>query len=423
MKIGINEGKLWTMSQQITFLHAADLHLDSPFKGLSNIPEHLFNEIVESTFTALDRLVQTAIDKQVDFVLLVGDLFDNDVRGLRAQIKLRNALEKLKKYHIIVYICYGNHDYIKGNIHHVAYPDNVYIFTEETVSHFTYWRNNKPLANVYGFSYENRAITSNKARSYYLVGEHIPFHIAMLHGSYQKNTSHDMYAPFAIHDLMKEDFNYWALGHIHQREIIKQSPPVVYPGNTQGRHRKETGEKGCYYVELTETGARLDFIPLHAIAFQTLTMNISTCKAFHEVEKRIEQEVSAIQFKTPVLISLIVEGASDHLFGAEHGYLLQELVELVNESTIHQTHWRFIYQCEVKKEQERDQELFVEKDYFIGELTQQMEQLNITSVLSELYNHRQAKKYIESIHEIDEQELKREAYDLLRKHLMLEGGD
>ncbi|MGM8366310.1 metallophosphoesterase family protein [Virgibacillus sp. W0181] len=412
-----------TMTARISFLHAADLHLDSPFKGLANIPEHLFKEIVESTLTALDRLVQTAIDKNVDFVLLVGDLFDNETRGLRAQVKLRHAFEQLNRHHIKVYLSYGNHDYIKGNIHHVTYPDNVFIFNDEKIDTFTFRRNNQALANIYGFSYVNRAITTNKSESFKIVDEEVPFHIAMLHGSYQKNTAHDTYAPFLISDLMKEEFDYWALGHIHQREIIKQHPPIVYPGNTQGRHRNEQGEKGCYYVEMTDTEVKMNFYPLQAIQFESVDVNISYATEIHEVEMKIRSIIKSMVKPTPVLITLTLLDKQDRLLNWEKDHTLDELIELLNESFGHETNWKFIYQYKINIPKKRREEVHIAGDYFIGELSRQMDQAVIQPYLSDLYNHRQAKKHLTPINKETEQTIKEDAYDLLMNELLNEGGD
>src|SRR5690625_2514852 len=234
------------MGKDISFIHVADLHLDSPFQGLSHMPEHIFKEVRESTFVALDRLVRNAIHLQVDFVLIVGDLFDNERQSLKAQIRLRKAFEELEKHHINVYLSYGNHDHINGNIHSVTYPDNVYIFPSEQVSTFTYQKNGIPMVELHGFSYENRAVLTNKTAEYQANQQNALFHIALLHGSLQSNTEHDTYAPFQLSELVHSDFDYWALGHIHQRSILKEDPPIVYSGNTQGRHRKETNKTAEY---------------------------------------------------------------------------------------------------------------------------------------------------------------------------------
>src|SRR5690625_1617152 len=205
------------MVNRISFIHAADLHLDSPFKGLTNLPDTILSQVRESTFLAFDNLVTTAINKQVDFVILVGDLFDNEVQSLKAQVYLKKAFEKLQFHGINVYLSYGNHDFINGNIHPMKYPENVFIFPNKQVTSFTFEKNNQKLASIYGFSYETRSVTTNKTSEYMISDESIPFHIAMLHGSVYGNKEHYPYAPFQLTDLMDKPFNYWALGHIHKQ--------------------------------------------------------------------------------------------------------------------------------------------------------------------------------------------------------------
>src|SRR5690625_3746019 len=131
-----------------------------------------------------------AIEKQVDFILIVGDLFDNEKQSLKAQIRLRTAFEALERHHITVYLSYGNHDYIKGNRHPVTYPANVCIFPDEKVRHFIHSKEGQHVAEIHGFSYENRAVLTNKTAEYQIVDQTIPYHIAMLHGSVQGNTEH-----------------------------------------------------------------------------------------------------------------------------------------------------------------------------------------------------------------------------------------
>src|SRR5699024_7401917 len=126
--------------------------------------------------------------------------------------------------------------------------------------HFTYQKNGQPLVSIYGFSYVNRAVHTNKAKEYDINDQQqIPFHIAMLHGSVSTNTDHDVYAPFRLSDLTSRDFDYWALGHIHKRQVLHTDPYIVYPGNIQGRNRKETGEKGCYHVTISPEDTTISF--------------------------------------------------------------------------------------------------------------------------------------------------------------------
>ncbi|MUK90070.1 DNA repair exonuclease [Ornithinibacillus sp. L9] len=406
------------MSTEVSFIHAADLHLDSPFKGLAHVPDQLFKEIRESTFKALENLVSTAIVKQVDFVILVGDLFDNERQSLKAQVKLKKAFEELGRHHINVYLSYGNHDFIKGNIHPITYPSNVFVFSREEVDHFTYIKGGQPLANIYGFSYENRAVKQKKVSEYKIKDPNVPYHIAMLHGSIASNTEHDLYAPFQLGDLMQEHFSYWALGHIHKREVLKFKPPVVYPGNIQGRSRKESAEKGCYHVRLTETNMQTDFIPLQAIQFNSISVDLSHCKEIHEAEAYIRSEIAENdQLDVPQLLDLTIQGNTEKLKQWKNEQLLEDVIEIINESFIETKIWSYVYRYQISIS-EQDAFRSYEGEHFIGELTRQLKNASIATYISELYQHKDARKYMEKLSTEDIEEIKREAYDLLIHELL-----
>lgn len=406
------------MTNQLTFIHAADLHLDSPFKGLANLPEHIFSEVQKSTFQAVDRLVDVAIDKKVDFVLLAGDLFDNERQSLKAQVTLRNGFERLKAHGIHVYLSYGNHDHINGNIHAIEYPENVFRFPDETVRAYTFRKNGQPAAAIYGFSYENQAVLTNKSSEYQVQDESIPFHIAMLHGSLASNTEHDTYAPFQIGDLVDRGMDYWALGHIHQRDVLKENPHVVYSGNTQGRHRKEMGEKGCYHVTLTETGADLSFIPLQSIIFSPLSLDVSDCKNIDQLEKYIKNHLEQQLKNSPQLIELSLRSSENQLSIWENEFVIEELIDIINDLFTKQKNWQYIYKVNVHKPVMKDVAALSESDHFIGELTRQIHDNTIQPYLKELYQHRHARKYLEQLSETEQENVKQEAYDLLVNELL-----
>src|SRR5699024_12717582 len=150
------------MSEGIKFIHAADLHLDSPFIGLSDLDEELFENIKESTFTALNNLIEEAIKHQVDFVLIVGDLFDNSEQSLIAQIKLKAAVEKLNTYDIKVYLSYDNHDFTQDNLYHVEYVNNVYIYLDDQVTYLYQYQSNITIAKIYGAIFEAESVNEVK---------------------------------------------------------------------------------------------------------------------------------------------------------------------------------------------------------------------------------------------------------------------
>ncbi|MFD1037651.1 exonuclease SbcCD subunit D [Virgibacillus byunsanensis] len=412
------------MSDQISFIHAADLHLDSPFKGLAHVPEHIFNQIQASTFAALDRLVQAAIEKQVDFVLIVGDLFDNEKQSLKAQVRLRRAFEELEHHAINVYLSYGNHDYTNGNIHPMTYPDNVFIFTKEEVTHFTFEKGGKPTTSIYGFSYENRSVTTKKAAEYQVADRTIPYHVAMLHGSLHSNTEHDVYAPFQISELREKDFDYWALGHIHQREILAEDPYMVYPGNIQGRNRKETGEKGCYYVSLSKTNTSTSFIPLQALQFEELSMDASDCEGIYQLEIKIQEQIKGIQkHSSPHLINLKLISNHSQLKKWETENLLEDIIELINETLIHQHVWTYIFKYTIESEEGGLTSDLYHGEHFVGELIRHFDDISIQPYVKELFHHKQARKYLETISEEDAEIIKDKAKQLLVNELLPNGGE
>ncbi|MGP4106574.1 metallophosphoesterase family protein [Virgibacillus sp. L01] len=411
------------MAEQISFIHAADLHLDSPFKGLAHIPEHIFKKVRNSTFDALDRLVQSAVDKKVDFVLIVGDLFDNEKQSLKAQVRLRRAFEELRRHDINVYLSYGNHDFINGNIHPVTYPDNVFIFPNEKVSHFTFEKNNDPSAAIYGFSYENRAVLEEKTKEYQRISGKVPFHIGMLHGSLHSNTDHDVYAPFYLSDLTKRNFDYWALGHIHQREVLKESPPIVYPGNIQGRNRKETGEKGCYHVVLSETDTTMTFMPLQSLQYNALTVDVSDCSEPHQLETKIQNEINECTKNSgPQLLQLLLKSNQDNLQNWDDEQMMDEVIELVNETILHQANWKYIFRYQVERLFSIDKEL-AQGEHFVGEVIRHFDDVSIQSYLKELYQHKQARKYMDTMTNEDEMRIKQKAKHMLVHELLKNGGD
>ena len=389
------------MSKGIKFIHAADLHLDSPFIGLSDLDEKLFEKVKESTFIALDNLVDEAIKHEVDFVLLVGDLFDNNEQSLKAQIKLKTAFEKLNTYGINVYLSYGNHDFIQGNLYPIEYPENVCVYPDEQVTYFTHYKENKPLVNIYGFSYETRAVNEDKIKDYTLVNPaEVNYHIATLHGSADSAHGHANYAPFKLSELKNQPFDYWALGHIHKREILSEDPPIVYPGNIQGRHRNEAGEKGCYLVHLTKEETNFEFLRLGAIQFRTLTIELTEEESLHQFKEKINSMLSQDELE---LVHLTINSQTDEITEWEKTERLTELIQLINDL---QTSYIYKYKINLNTG------TFFENNYFFDQLLTHLEESGIEELMNDLLTHPQVRKYPE-IYEINNEELKQRAEEIL----------
>lgn len=398
------------MTQSISFIHAADLHLDSPFKGLTNIPSKLFQDVRESTFTALDNLVQIAILKQVDFVLFVGDLFDNEKQSLKAQVKLRTACETLQANEIDVFLSYGNHDHVLGNPYRLPFPDNVHIFSSEHVEQLIYEKDHEKRAAIYGFSYHERAVRMNKTEEYDKQDDQIPFHIATLHGSLHGNQTHDPYAPFTLKELQNKPFDYWALGHIHERAELSHHPPIIYPGNIQGRHRNETGEKGCYYVQMTETDTSYDFIPLQSIQFIEQRIDISACATIHDLESTIQSAIPRSKHKQLLRITLYSE--HNQTVDVKDEEMMQELIDIINESLMEEKYWQFIYTYKLEV---RQPTTIAVEEKFVEEIERALDTTDVNQTLADLYRHPIARKFV---NKLDHEEIKQAAHNLLLYELL-----
>lgn len=407
------------MDDQVTFIHAADLHLDSPFIGLSRSPEKVLKSAQESTFNAFDHLVDVAIERSVDFVLLVGDLFDANVQSLKPYIKLRQACEKLEEHEIAVYLSYGNHDYMKGHVHKITFPNNVYVFSQETVTAFDFIKNSETKATIYGFSYENKAISVNKAKEFKRNNDKAPFHIGMLHGSLYEDSNHPTYAPFTLDDLLQVSFDYWALGHIHKRQILREeNPAIIYSGNTQGRHSLETGPKGCYYVTLTKTTTKTEFIPLQAIQFEQFSIDLASCTEPLQVEEKIRKQImNTFKPSIPLLIHLTLFGNDRLLYWDQHEYLA-EIVEIINEQLLLEQHWMYIYQVSTNVPEVKETSKLETDKHFMNTLMKQFSETSIQPFLTDLYRHPVGRQYLQTLSAEALETIKHEAKQFLMDELL-----
>ena len=227
------------------FIHAADIHLDSPLVGLQIYEGAPVEEIRGATRRALENLVELAATEKVDFVLLAGDLYDGDWKDYNTGLFLSAQMTRLREEGIPVFIISGNHDAASQITKHLRMPDNV---TSLSVRHPETVKIEKLGLAIHGQGYASRAVTDDLASGYPLASPH-HFNIGLLHTSLDGREGHESYAPTSDGSLLSKGYDYWALGHVHAREIVREEPWIVFPGNIQGRHIRETGPKGCMLVE------------------------------------------------------------------------------------------------------------------------------------------------------------------------------
>lgn len=317
------------------FIHSADWHLDAPFKGMGNLPPAVLSRIRDSSFRALEALVGLAIREKVDFMLVSGDIYDAQDRSLRAQLKFQQAAWRLADHGIPLFVVHGNHDPLQGYRAKLAMPDSVVVFGGDRVETvLVKGKDGEPIASVSGISYARPAVTDNLAERFPAPDRSL-FSIAMLHTNVDGDAGHDNYAPADSRELLASGYRYWALGHVHNRKVIHESPWIVYPGNLQGRNVRETGAKGAYLVEVDADGeARLQFCPLHAVRWEQLRVSIEGLEDEQALKDAMERAlVEAVETEpdVPVVARLILEGRGRLHRLLQGGSALAELTDLLRE--------------------------------------------------------------------------------------------
>lgn len=272
--------------QLIRFIHLADIHLDSPLRGLEAHDEAPVDEIRSATRRAFQNCIDLAIEEQFDFILIAGDLYDGDWKDYNTGIFFATQMGRLKNAGVLAFIVSGNHDAASQITRTMPLPDNVTFFpadktTSIKIDHLG--------VVIHGRSYASRAVTENLA-SQFPECDPCYLNIGLLHTSLTGREGHESYAPCTLGDLRSKGYDYWALGHVHKREIVFESPWVVFPGNIQGRHIGETGVKGATLVTIEENHIKeVKEQELDVVRFQKCQVDLSHCETANCIYDAVRQ--------------------------------------------------------------------------------------------------------------------------------------
>jgi DNA repair exonuclease SbcCD nuclease subunit len=235
----------------LKFIHTADIHLDSPLSGLASYADAPAEMLRTATRDAFTNLVNEAIEEGVDFMVIAGDLYDGTWKDYNTGYFFCREMGRLNKADIPVYLLFGNHDAESEMTKKLSLPPNVHTFATREPSTF---RIEHLKVALHGRSFKEAATTENLAVNYpdRVAGW---LNIGVLHTALEGNAQHATYAPCSLAELSAKGYGYWALGHVHEHAILQQTPCwVVFPGNLQGRHIRETGPRGAVLVTADETG-------------------------------------------------------------------------------------------------------------------------------------------------------------------------
>jgi DNA repair exonuclease SbcCD nuclease subunit len=291
--------------------HAADLHLDTPMRGLVAYEDAPLEDLRFATRRALANLVDAAIEEEADLLLLAGDVFDGDWAHWNTGVAFVAEMGRLREAEIPVVMVSGNHDAASKLTKSVKLPANVKLLASAAPETASFEQ--LGLA-VHGQGYATPAILENLSAGYPKPRSDL-LNVGLLHTCADGRPGHERYAPCSLDDLLERGYDYWALGHVHRREVLNEDPPVLFPGNLQGRGIRETGPKGATVVELAQDGsAEISPRVLDCVRWERLRVDASGCGGTDEVAERIGAEMRAALDAVGerlLAVRVVLEGATD----------------------------------------------------------------------------------------------------------------
>ena len=365
---------------RLRFVHAADLHLDSPFRGMrSEAPEYVAETLRRATFQAYDNIVDLCLKERVDALLVAGDIYDGAERSLRAQLRFVGGLNRLDAAGIRSFVCHGNHDPLDGWEARMDLPPGCVRFGPEVTGE-TVFPGEPERAAVYGVSYPTREVRENLAPLFAQEAAGNGFNIGLLHANVGGHPDHDSYAPCSVADLSATGIDYWALGHVHTRQTLRaERPTVVYPGNPQGRHPLETGERGVYLVEVDDYGAvTLDFHAVDVVRWETLSLDIAGLDDEQDLLNAVNDladSALAAAGGRPVIARLTLAGRGPLHSSLRRPDTVDAMLDNLNGRYSNAQAWLWCERIQAATASPVDREQAAQREDFAGDLTRLGDQL------------------------------------------------
>ncbi|HDH05209.1 MAG TPA: DNA repair exonuclease [Nitrospirae bacterium] len=360
----------------IKFIHTADIHLDSPLRGLECYEGAPVESIRGATRQAFKNLVESAISEEVDFILVAGDLYDGDWKDYNTGLFFASQMSKLREAGIRVFIVSGNHDAASRISRQLRLPDNVKIFSSKKPETIT--MDELDIA-IHGQSFAGQAVTGDISAAY---PDAIPghFNIGLLHTSATGREGHEPYAPCTVQGLLSKGYDYWALGHVHKRETLHEDPRIIFPGCIQGRHIRETGEKGCALVSIDDGRImEVEHKEIDVLRWGIRSVDVSEAESSGDVVDLVSAVVTEEAGKSngrPLALRLLITGKSK-----AHAGLIANPEQCINDirgiATDISNGDIWIEKVKIKTAAQIDIEEMRSRDDAIGELLRSIHDLGI----------------------------------------------
>jgi DNA repair exonuclease SbcCD nuclease subunit len=295
------------------FFHAADIHLDSPLRGLERYEGAPVEQVRGATRGAFENLVSACIDEGVSFLLLAGDLYDGDWKDYNTGLFFVKQMKRLREAEIKVFIVRGNHDAENSMTKSLRLPaENTTVFGSRKPQREVIESLN---VVIHGQSYPRADVTDDLSLAY-PNPEPGAFNIGMLHTALEGTfAEHKTYAPCTVRGLVDKGYDYWALGHVHKRFVAHETPHVVFPGNLQGRRAAELGAKGATLVTVDDDGrASLEHRDMDVMRWSHCTIDVESARSVDDLLATTSDQLTALRAAhaaIPLAVRVTLRGATE----------------------------------------------------------------------------------------------------------------
>jgi exonuclease SbcD len=271
-------------------IHAADLHLDSPLRGLIPYEGAPIAAVREATRHAFERMIAFAVESKAALLLIAGDLYDGDWRDFSTGLFFAKEMSRLREAGVRVVIVRGNHDAASQITRALRLPENVRELSSRKPETLVF---DELGIAVHGRSFPERAVTDDLSRDYPRPVDGT-LNFGLLHTCLDGRAGHEPYAPCKLEALRARGYDYWALGHVHQREVLSRDPWVVFPGNLQGRHVREPGAKGATVIDVGNKRIEsVEHVAFDVVRWVESFVDVSPSARVHDVLDAAREVLSA----------------------------------------------------------------------------------------------------------------------------------
>ena len=273
------------------FIHAADIHLDSPLVGLSSYQDAPIELLRGATRRAFANLVDAALREKVAFVVIAGDVYDGEWKDFNTGLFFARMLGRLRDAGVEVVLLHGNHDAESNLTRSLPLPPGVHVFSSKKAE--TFVLDGLGVA-LHGRSFKERETTENLVPGYPDPLDGL-FNVGVLHTALEGNAAHASYAPCSTEELRNKGYDYWALGHVHVQSVVARDPWIVFPGNLQGRHARELGPKGAMLVTVDEGRiAGAEPLAVDVVRWAHVEVDATGAATRNAVEDRAREALAAV---------------------------------------------------------------------------------------------------------------------------------